>query len=37
LTWGKIGIGSFDDTGRFRHIRIRGQSRAVSSAPTNGQ
>lgn len=33
-SWGKIGIGSFDDTGRFRHIRIRGTSRATSSDPS---
>jgi hypothetical protein len=28
LEWGKIGLGSFDDTGRFRNIRIRGTSRS---------
>ncbi len=33
--WGKIGLGSFDDTGRFRNVRIRGTSRAISSATNN--
>lgn len=27
--WGKIGLGSFDDEGRFRNIRLRGTSRAT--------
>lgn len=31
-TWGKIGLGSFDDTGRFRNVRIRGTSRAAVTA-----
>lgn len=29
--WGKIGLGSFDDTGRFRNIRIRGTSRSIAA------
>jgi len=29
LPWGKIGLGSFDDEGRFRNIRIRGTSRKI--------
>ena len=31
-TWGKIGLGSFDDTGRFRNVRIRGTSRSAVEA-----
>lgn len=27
--WGKIGLGSFDDEGRFRNIRLRGTTRAT--------
>lgn len=27
LIWGRIGLGSFDDLGEFRHVRIRGTSR----------
>lgn len=27
LGWGKIGLGSFDDLGEFRHVRIRGTRR----------
>lgn len=33
FTWGKIALGSFDDEGRFRNVRIRGTSRKVSPAP----
>ncbi|MFM2220825.1 MAG: hypothetical protein RLZZ553_573 [Verrucomicrobiota bacterium] len=34
FTWGKIGLGSFDDTGRFRNVRIRGTNR-VRSLPAS--
>ncbi|WP_193212421.1 hypothetical protein [Luteolibacter marinus] len=27
LEWGQIGLGSFDDLGEFRHVKIRGTSR----------
>lgn len=33
LTWGKIALGSFDDEGRFRNLRIRGTSRKTSKSP----
>jgi hypothetical protein len=33
LTWGKIALGSFDDEGRFRNLRIRGTSRKASTVP----
>ncbi len=33
LTWGKIALGSFDDEGRFRNLRIRGTSRKTGSTP----
>ena len=25
--WGMLGLGSFDDIGRFRNLRVRGTSR----------
>jgi hypothetical protein len=28
LTWGQIGLGSFDDLGKFRKVKIQGISRA---------
>jgi hypothetical protein len=28
FTWGKIGLGSFDDTGKFRQVKISGTRRA---------
>jgi hypothetical protein len=31
LQWGKIGLGSFDDEGAFRNIRIRGTSRKIAA------
>ena len=27
LEWGRIGLGSFDDLGEFRNVRIKGTSR----------
>lgn len=27
LTWGRIGLGSFDDLGEFRNVRVKGASR----------
>ncbi len=29
LSWGKIGLGSFDDLGKFRNVRVQGISREV--------
>ncbi|MEQ8762662.1 MAG: hypothetical protein RL885_01960 [Planctomycetota bacterium] len=29
FTWGRVGFGSFDDTGRMRNLRITGQMRRV--------
>jgi len=33
LTWGKIALGSFDDEGRFRNLRIRGTNRKTAPSP----
>jgi hypothetical protein len=27
LTWGRVGLGSFDETGEFRNIRLTGRKK----------
>lgn len=33
LTWGRVGVGSFDDTAEFRQVRIRGQIAPAPAPP----
>ena len=34
LRWGRVGLGSFDETGEFRNLRITGETRDAASVGT---